>query len=103
MMNPLQELVGLRVVKVEVVYDYFHLTFGEIAGLRIFNDYSISGEKDIAGLSNLILLSASQSESQVVLTFENGITLSVSLLPEAYHGPEAMVLNRTGQPIVVWN
>jgi hypothetical protein len=103
MENPLQELVRLRVTKAEVVQEYLHLTFGGIAGLSIANDHTISGEKDIAGLCNLVLLDASQSESQVVLTFEHGITVNVCLLPEAYHGPEAMVLNRTGQPIVVWN
>jgi hypothetical protein len=103
MKNPLQELVGLRVTKAEVVQDYVQLIFGEAAGLTIANDYLISGKKDIAALGNLVLLDASQSESQVVLTFEHEIIVNVSLLPEAYHGPEAMVLNRTGQPIVVWN
>jgi len=49
------------------------------------------------------LLNASQDPSQVVLSFESGITLIVSLLPEAYHGPEAMVLNKEGEPIFVWN
>ena len=103
MKNPLKELVGLRVTQARIIHDYIQIIFGEIAGLRVFNDYTISGEKAIAELCNLVLLDASQSESQVAMTFEHGITVNVSLLPEAYHGPEAMVLNRTGQPIVVWN
>ncbi len=103
MKTPLKELVGLRVTKAAVVHDYLQIILGEVAGLRVFNDYTISGGKDIAGLCNLALLNALQSESQIVLTFEHGITVNVSLLPEAYHGPEAMVLNREGHPIVVWN
>ncbi len=86
-----------------MVHDYVQIILGEKAGLTINNDFTISGAKAIAELQNLLLVSASQNESQVALAFENGITLNISLLPEAYHGPEAMVLTREGQPVVVWN
>jgi len=86
-----------------MVHDYAQIIFGEGAGLTINNDFTISGAKTVVELQNLSLLSASQNESQVALVFENGITLYVSLVPEAYHGPEAMVLTREGQPVVVWN
>jgi hypothetical protein len=100
--NPLQELVGQRVVQSRIVHDYLQLILDD-AGLRINNGYTISAGKEPGELQNLVLQDASQNASQVVLTFEDGITVTVSLLPEAYHGPEAMVLNREGQPTVVWN
>jgi hypothetical protein len=103
MKNPLQELIGLRVTKVQVVHDYVRILFGEVAGLRIFNDFMVSGTKDTAELTNLVLSHASQNAGQIVLTFEGGTTLSISLLPEAYQGPEAMVLNVEGKPPIVWN
>src|SRR5579862_2203622 len=103
MKNPLQELVNLRVTQARIVHDYLQVVLGGVAGLRIFNDYTMSGGKQPTELLNLVLLDASQNASEIVLRFENGITINVGLLPEAYHGPEAMVLNREGQPIVVWN
>jgi hypothetical protein len=103
MKNPLQELIGLRVTKAEVVQEYLHLSFGDQVALSAANDYTVNGTKDLAQLHNLALLDASQDASQITLVFENAITLNVSLLPEAYHGPEAVVLTRVGKPIVVWN
>ena len=93
----------MRVTQARIVHEHLQLIFDETAGLRIFNDYTVSGVKEVGELRNLALLNASQDPSQVVLSFESGITLIVSLLPEAYHGPEAMVLNKEGEPIFVWN
>jgi len=103
MKNPLQELIGLHVTNAEVVQEYLHLGFGDQVALSVANDYTLNGAKNLAQLSGFALLDASQNESQVALMFENGITLNISLLPEAYHGPEALVLTREGQPVVVWN
>jgi len=48
-------------------------------------------------------MSVSEDDDSVILRFDNGGTLSVSLLDEAWHGPEALVMHREGRPIVVWN
>jgi hypothetical protein len=104
MKNSLEELIGLRVAKAELVHDYLHLVVGESAGIRVFNDYVLTGPSKLPSvLIGLMLTQVHQDESEVVLSFEGDIKLVISLLPEAYKGPEAIVLNRDGAPPVVWN
>jgi hypothetical protein len=103
MLNALEQLAGVRVTDAHEVHDYIQIKFGEGAGLRVFNEYIISGAKSPTELQGRLLLEAAESETEVTLKFDAGIVLAVSLLPHAYHGPEAMVLNRENKPIVVWN
>jgi hypothetical protein len=103
MRNPLEQLVGQCVTESWIVHDYAQLRFGNAGILTIINDYTVDGDKTLSELDGLVLASAAQDTEQVVLTFDNGTTLRVSLNPNAYHGPEAIVLHREGQPTVVWN
>ena len=103
MKNPLQLLVGLKVTNATVVHDYAQICFEGNTYLTINNDYIISECKTLADLTEQTLLDTFQSKSEVMLKFENGIAVSISLLPQAYHGPEALVLHRKDEPIVVWN
>jgi len=103
MSKPLQQLVGQRVTKSGVVHDYAQVIFGNVAGLTINNDYTVTGGKNLAELEGLKVAGVSQNADEVVLTFEDGTALNVNLRPDAYRSPEAMVLHREGQPIVVWN
>ena len=103
MKNPLEELVGLRVTKAEIVHDYLQVILGERAGIRICNDYRLSGQTQPSTLTGLVLTGVYQNDSQVVISFEGDVKMVISLLPEAYKGPEAIILNREGLPTVVWN
>jgi hypothetical protein len=79
------------------------LIFGELAGIRVMNDYSLTGVREISNLTGLELTHVHQDNSKVVLSFEGDVKMVISLLPDAYKGPEAIVLNREGLPTVVWN
>jgi hypothetical protein len=103
MKNPLEEIVGLRISKAEIVHDYLQLIFGEVACMTICNDYRLSGLTQPNSLTGLVLTDVYQNDNQVVMSFEGDVKMEISLLPEAYKGPEAMVLNREGLPTVVWN
>jgi hypothetical protein len=103
MQNPLQELVGLCVTDAFIIHDYIQIIFGRSASLTVNNDYALNGIGDITQLKNFPLLSAFEDGRQVILRFDNDISISIALTPEAYHGPEAIVLNREGEAIVVWN
>ena len=85
-----------------IVQDYAQVIF-ENAGLTIYNDYTVSGNRSLGQLSGLFLTSVTENEEEAVLEFEDGTAIKVDLRSEAYHCPEAMVLHREGQPIVVWN
>jgi hypothetical protein len=63
----------------------------------------VSGNRTLGQLSGLFLTSVTENEEEAVLEFEDGTAIKVDLRSEAYHCPEAMVLHREGQPIVVWN
>ena len=102
MANPLEQLVGQSVTTSNTVEDYAQVIF-ENAGLTIYNDYTISGSKPIAELTGLALAAVSDNDEEVVLTFADGTAIKVDLRSGAYHCPEAMVLHREGQPIIVWN
>ena len=103
MSNPLEQLIGQRVIALGIVHDYTQVTFGNAATLTINNEFTITDDKSLTELTGLALTGASQSADEVVLTFQDGTTLNVNLKPDAYRGPEAMVLHQEGQPIVVWN
>ena len=103
MSNPLEQLIGQRVTKSIIGHDYAQVAFGASTILTITNAHTITGGKTLAELEGLALAGVFQDADEVVLTFEDGTTLNVNLRPDAYRGPEAMVLHRKGQAIVVWN
>jgi len=103
MNNPLEQLIGQRVTKSGTVHDYAQVIFGNTSILTINNVYTVKGTRNLLELTGLALAGASENTDEVVLTFEDGTSINVNLLPEAYRGPEAMVLHRDGHPIVVWD
>ena len=70
MSDPLEDLIGLRVAKSRTVHGYAQVIFGDVAGLRIFNDYTVSDDKPVVQLTGLALVSVSENADEVVLTFE---------------------------------
>lgn len=103
MTSPLRNLIGWRVAKTVSVYDYVQLIMLDGAILTICNEFKVGGGNDFDGLVGRKLIDISETVEEVQFCFEHETSLTVNLRPEAYHGPEAMVLHRKGEPIVVWN
>jgi len=95
-------LIGLLVQKIEVVHDYVQILFSDGTMLTIFNNYNYDGTS-IQVINGTKVISLEESDERVVITFDDLLSLSVSLSPGYYNGPEAMVLRRKGEAIVVWN
>src|SRR6267154_70182 len=104
MPSVLQKLAGLTVTNVVKLHDYLQLHFGDKIGLSIYNELSIEPETtSSADLVGKMLISINENRSYVSLNFLDGTRLRVNLRPEGYRGPEALQLNREGEPPVIWN
>ena len=104
MNSPLEMLKGLVVTKADIVHDYVQLAFGESVGLSIYNEMSLAPKSNHIGqLKGKCVKSVSESEESIVITFTDGMCLIVDMHPVAYRGPEALQLNRRGEPPVIWN
>ena len=101
--NPFAQLFGRHVKKAEIAGDWLQITFEDGTVLTVINDYTISGVKKPAALRGFALATVIQDPEDIVLVFEDDVLVRVSLAYEAYHGPEAMVMNREGETVAVWN
>jgi len=96
--------VGLTVTQAELVHDYVQIAFGELAALSVYNSFSLTPEEmyfdDLLGASTTSII---ETESSITLSFSNHQRLVVDLSPQAYYGPESMLLNYKGFPTIIWN
>lgn len=102
--SPLTCIEGLIVTEAEEVHDYLQLAFGDQIGLSIYNEVSLTPEsmrwEQLVGNT---VLSVAEEDSFIELTFLDGVRICIDMRPQAWHGPEALQLNRQGQPTVIWN
>jgi hypothetical protein len=61
------------------------------------------GLKSVNDLIGLSIQSIEESESSILIKTTNGMWLLIDLRPEAYFGPEALVLHGPNDVCVVWN
>lgn len=105
-MNLLQELVGSRVVKSEILEDDLAIWFQNGECLTVYNKFQITAadgssgsDRDLAGAT---LTQLNQDNTFLRLTFSNGVELAVDVSEDGYSGPEALQLTRPGLPSIVW-
>jgi hypothetical protein len=101
-MTALQMLIGLLVQRIEVVQDYVQILFSDGTMLTIYNNYRYDGTS-IQVINGTKVISIAESDERVAITFDDPLSLSVSLSPGDYNGPEAMVLRRKVEATVVWH
>jgi hypothetical protein len=104
MTSPLCALKGLTVTRVVEVHDYVQLSFGDAIGISIYNDTEVS--PNTVTLTEFIgktIDVVAERDAEIEFTFIGGSKIKIRMHPEAYRGPEALQLNRRGQPPVIWN
>jgi hypothetical protein len=100
MLNTLEKK---QVTTANMVHDYAQISFGDEIGISIYNDFSLSHDKEISFLIGKTLESVDETSRYIEFLFSGGICLRVDLHPQASHGPEALELNRKNLPTVIWN
>jgi len=103
MTTPLHALVGLKVTKATIVHDYAQLAFGDEIGISIYNEFELSPDVRLEDLISKTVLRVEESSNSIEISFLDGVKLAIDLHRQAYRGPEALELNRTGHPTIVWN
>jgi hypothetical protein len=104
MTSPLYVLKGLIVTGVVEIHDYVQLHFGDAVGISIYNDIELSpGTVTLTEFIGKAIDAVAERDAEIEFTFLGGGTIKICMHPEAYRGPEALELNRRGQPPVIWN
>jgi|SRR5215213_5429212 len=105
-MSLLQDLVGLGVVKSEIVEDDLIVWFQNSECLTVYNKFQITAsdgspgiDRDLAGAT---LTELRKDNASLWLTFSNGSKLTIDMSEDGYSGPEALQLIRPGLPLIVW-
>jgi hypothetical protein len=102
--STLRQLEGLTVVGATLIHDYAQLAFTHQVGLSIYNEWSIHPETlTFEQLVGKTVTSVKGERDSIVFHFLDDTKLVIDMHPEAYRGPEALQLNREGEPPVVWN
>ena len=101
-MNALQILISLIVSRIEEIHDYIQIVFSDNTTLSIFNNYCYDGGSvhDIEGKK---VKSVEELEEKIAVLFEDGTCMSIGMKDDDYNGPEALVLRREGESLVVWS
>ena len=93
-----------RVTAAQVVHDYVQLAFGEEITISIYNEVQMKpASLQVGEFVGKVVTFADESPELISIKFVDGSEIAVDLRPAAYRGPEALQLNRAGQPIVIWN
>lgn len=102
MISDLAALVGQRVTAADLTKNDVGLAFSSGVSLAIYNDLTLTfGDGSAAPTLVGMRVDAIQEDAKrLVIDFDGGATLEVSLRDEAFVGPEAMVLR--GRRTVVW-
>jgi hypothetical protein len=104
MTSPLYALKGLTVTEVVEIHDYVQLHFGDAIGISIYNEIEVS--PSAVALTEFIgktIDAVAEHDAEIEFTFIGGNKIKIRMHPGAYQGPEALELNRRGQPPVIWN
>lgn len=105
MQKMLDQLLGVKLSKAEVVHDYLQLRFENGVILNVFNAYS-TREFSIDDLSNIFgcdVCAIRIDETAVEFEFSGGGAIRVGMSDNDYEGPEAMeYIGATGDR-VVWS
>lgn len=83
--------------------DYFQIVLLDGSVLSIYNSCLFSGVtySDLKGCT-LKAIREDEAANVIVLALDKG-TLHVNVCPDAWTGPEAMVLHRPGSSIMIWS
>jgi len=104
MKSPLSDLEGMTVTRVVEIHDYIQLHFGESVGISIFNRLEVSPSSiSLWELVDKTIRSVVERDADIELAFRDGGGIKIDMRREAYRGPEALQLDRRGQPPVIWN
>ena len=95
-----ETLCGLSVTQVVFVHDYLQLVLGDDITLTVNNDYKLDGGRPKDFVYSIVQ-STQTTRDAFTVHFDASKTLTVSLFDQSYHGPEAMVLNRSAD-VIVW-
>ena len=110
----LEPIVGRELSAVVFVRDYIQLQFDD-AGLSALNLPVIeSGQETLAfgqpgsrdalckRIGQAVRSASVKANERILIDFEDGSTLSISLRPDDYSGPEAAIFNNGPEETWVW-
>jgi hypothetical protein len=101
--SPLDEIVGQTVTDAKRVHDYIQLGFGEKIGLSVYNDiHMLPAGASIDDLTGKMVISVDEKQDSVEIRFLDKTAFIIDMRDQAFHGPEAIQLNRVGQTPVIW-
>ncbi len=84
--------------------DGLYISFGD-SYLAIHNPVTIEPDemaKHFSAMAGLVIEDIQETESEMRIQISGNVTLRVDLRPEAYTGPEAMVLKTAKDGFVIW-
>ncbi len=98
-MPPLEQLIGMKVVSVEPVLDYWQVELSQ-ACISAYSRLDLSHPvADLLGTT--VEMVSYQAEGKLDVELSNGGRLSICLEPERYAGPEAFNVHFSSGQIVV--
>jgi hypothetical protein len=104
MTSPLHQLKGLKITNVIDLHSYVQIHFGTEIGLSIYNDRFITPETtNVQNLVGKSVTSIIEDDDFIIFEFLDGARLNIDMRRQAYHGAEALQLNRRGTPPIIWN
>jgi hypothetical protein len=97
-----QALQGLAISEARIVDDYLRLAFGERVRLSVFNAFTLTPMATVDVLVGKVVAEIEEAPTSIAVRFLDGGEIMIDMSPTGYRGPEAIMLHRVGQPMVVW-
>ncbi|MCW9029492.1 MAG: hypothetical protein OQJ80_11205 [Kangiella sp.] len=102
----LNKIINNTVVDFEFDGESIYFDFKGGIGLAIHNE-RLTQPSNINDFKDTVLgkylLEVNESDKSIEFLFDDETSIKVFLDDESYNGPEALVLEIPGEPIVVWN
>ncbi|SKA36731.1 hypothetical protein SAMN02745126_05830 [Enhydrobacter aerosaccus] len=103
-MSHLHELKGRIVSEASTLHDHMQIVFDSDVSLSIDTGVRIVPPSVLVGdLAGRVVDSVEESRDEIKILFIDGVCIEIDMRPQAWRGPEALVLQRKGRPELVWN
>jgi len=103
MQTVLQTLVNTDLTSITFIHDYLQLGFSNGSGLTINNSYTWSTQNHVSVIGSKVT-NVKEETDQITLKFSNGEYLKISMRPEDFSCPEAILFYTENSTVpIVWN
>ena len=101
-MEKISILLGKKIIKIELVYDYYHILLSDNIYLNVFNKSSYTHES-LDKFINETIIEVKENKNLLLFITNTNSCFCVSLNENDYNGPEVLSIYKNNKLYTIWD